>query len=112
MLYPYRELTITSKVQEYSGREFVAKLGEFDYSYASNFSWGMPQCILCDSGFTENLIKASTADIDVTFRTFATKTNYYQLLARLATASDMHAMDVYHHKYCNTKLYTLARSAD
>ena len=31
-LYPYRELTITSKVQECHGREFAAKLGEFDYS--------------------------------------------------------------------------------
>ena len=31
-LYPYRELTITSKVQECCGREFAAKLGEFDYS--------------------------------------------------------------------------------
>ena len=32
MLYPYRELTITSKVQECCGREFAAELGEFDYS--------------------------------------------------------------------------------
>ena len=32
-LYPYRELTITSKVQECCGQEFAAKLGEFDYSY-------------------------------------------------------------------------------
>ena len=32
MLYPYRALTITSKVQECCGREFAAKLGEFDYS--------------------------------------------------------------------------------
>ena len=31
-LYPYRELTITSKVQECCGWEFAAKLGEFDYS--------------------------------------------------------------------------------
>ena len=31
MLYPCRELTITSKVQECCGREFGAKLGEFDY---------------------------------------------------------------------------------
>ena len=31
-LYPYRELTITSKVQECCGREIAAKLGEFDYS--------------------------------------------------------------------------------
>ena len=31
-LYPYRELTITSKVQDCCGREFAAKLGEFDYS--------------------------------------------------------------------------------
>ena len=31
-LYPYRELTITSKVQECCGRELAAKLGEFDYS--------------------------------------------------------------------------------
>ena len=30
-LYPYRELTITSKVQECYEREFAAKLGEFDY---------------------------------------------------------------------------------
>ena len=49
------------------------------------------QCILCDSGLTEKLIKASTADIDVTFRTFATKTDSSQLLASLATASNMHA---------------------
>ena len=32
MLYPYRELTITSKVQEFCGREFAAKLGAFDYN--------------------------------------------------------------------------------
>ena len=32
MLYPHREITITSKVQECCGREFAAKLGEFDYS--------------------------------------------------------------------------------
>ena len=31
-LYPYRELTITSKVQECCGQEFAAKLAEFDYS--------------------------------------------------------------------------------
>ena len=31
-LYPYGELTITSKVQECCGPEFAAKLGEFDYS--------------------------------------------------------------------------------
>ena len=31
-LYPYSELTITSKVQECCGQEFAAKLGEFDYS--------------------------------------------------------------------------------
>ena len=31
-LYPYRELTITSKVQECCGWEFAAKLGEFHYS--------------------------------------------------------------------------------
>ena len=31
-LYPDRELTITSKVQEFCGWEFAAKLGEFDYS--------------------------------------------------------------------------------
>ena len=31
-LYPYRELNITSKVQECFGREFAAKLCEFDYS--------------------------------------------------------------------------------
>ena len=30
----YRELTITSKVQECCGQEFAAKLGEFDYSLA------------------------------------------------------------------------------
>ena len=30
-LYPYRELTTTSKVQECCGRESAAKLGEFDY---------------------------------------------------------------------------------
>ena len=30
--YPYRELAITSKVQECCGLEFAAKLGEFDYS--------------------------------------------------------------------------------
>ena len=34
MSYPYRELTITSKVQECCGREFAAKLGEFDYCVA------------------------------------------------------------------------------
>ena len=33
MLYPYRELTITSKVQECCGWEFAAKLGEPDYSF-------------------------------------------------------------------------------
>ena len=32
MLYPYRDLTITSKVQECCKREFAAKLGEFDCS--------------------------------------------------------------------------------
>ena len=32
-LYPNRELTITSKVQECCGREFAATLGEFDYSH-------------------------------------------------------------------------------
>ena len=31
-LYPYRELTITSRVQECCGLEFAAKLAEFDYS--------------------------------------------------------------------------------
>ena len=31
MIYPYRELPITRKVQECYGREFAAKLGEFDY---------------------------------------------------------------------------------
>ena len=31
-LYPCRELNITSKVQECCGQEFVAKLGENDYS--------------------------------------------------------------------------------
>ena len=31
-LNPYQELTITSKVQECCGREFAAKLGEFDFS--------------------------------------------------------------------------------
>ena len=30
-LYPCRELTTTSKVQECCGLEFAAKLGEFDY---------------------------------------------------------------------------------
>ena len=34
-LYPYRELTITSKVQECCGREFAAKLGEFGYGVNS-----------------------------------------------------------------------------
>ena len=32
MLYPHRELTITSKVQECCGWEFAAKLGEVDDS--------------------------------------------------------------------------------
>ena len=32
MLYPYRDLTITSKVQECCGREFAGKLGECDYT--------------------------------------------------------------------------------
>ena len=32
MIYPDRELTNTSKVQECCGQEFAAKLGEFDYS--------------------------------------------------------------------------------
>ena len=36
-LYPYRELTITSKVQECFGWEFAAKLGEFDNSMSDNF---------------------------------------------------------------------------
>ena len=31
-LYPHRELTITSKVQECCGWEFAGGLGEFDYS--------------------------------------------------------------------------------
>ena len=31
-LCPYRELTITSEVQEFCGRKFPAKLGEFNYS--------------------------------------------------------------------------------
>ena len=37
-LYPYREPTITSKVQECCGREFAAKLGEFDYSDTPSIS--------------------------------------------------------------------------
>ena len=37
MLYLYRELTITSKVQECCGWEFAAKQGEFDYSYGTPF---------------------------------------------------------------------------
>ena len=32
MLYPYRELAITSKLHECCGREFAAKLDEFGYS--------------------------------------------------------------------------------
>ena len=32
-LYPYRELTITSKVQECCGWEFAAKLGQFGYRF-------------------------------------------------------------------------------
>ena len=45
-LYPYRELTITSKVQECCGREFAAKLGEFDstnsattVAYSCQYYW-------------------------------------------------------------------------
>ena len=37
-LYPYRELIITSKVQECCAWEFAAKLGEFGYSSSSNNS--------------------------------------------------------------------------
>ena len=45
-LYPHRELTITSKVQECCGREFAAKLGEFDYSDERNSKL---QCLINES---------------------------------------------------------------
>ena len=38
-LYPYRKLTITSKVQECCWWEFAAKLGEFDYSTFVNVNF-------------------------------------------------------------------------
>ena len=58
----------------------------------------------------EKLIKASTYDIDITFRKYAKTTNDPVLSAKLATALDIHAMDGYYHKSCSTDLYHRARS--
>ena len=46
-IYPYRELTITSKVQERCGRKFAAKLGEFEYNCV-NVSFTNPCLLISD----------------------------------------------------------------
>lgn len=83
-----------------------------------------PECLLCPSckysgesvterkekKKNERLVKASTYDIDETFKYYTTKTNDNLLLAKLLTASDLHAMDASYHKSWSSDLYHRARS--
>uniref|UniRef100_UPI00358FF131 uncharacterized protein n=1 Tax=Myxine glutinosa TaxID=7769 RepID=UPI00358FF131 len=94
-------------------------------SVDAKFNRKEPECLLCPScryysgesesewmekKNSERLTKASTYDIDMTFKNYATITNDRTLLAKLATASDLHAMDAYYHKSCSTDFYHRTRS--
>ena len=83
------------------------------------------ECLLCPScrGYSKdsgkdwtkkkknekNPIKASTDDIDIIFRNYATITND-TAAAKLETASDVHPMDAFYHKSCSRYFYHRLRS--
>ena len=71
-----------------------------------------PCCILCCEVTSEPLHRASTYSVDSTIKSWATKTRNTELLAKLASASDMHAMDAYYHRTCYVGLENSARSTD
>ena len=79
----------------------------------ATFSRTEPECILCDQKIDgEPLHKASSHAVDHSFKIWAAKTRNTQLLTKLATASNVHAMDASYHRSCYVSLENAARSID
>ncbi|MES9881863.1 MAG: hypothetical protein ABW185_13375 [Sedimenticola sp.] len=79
----------------------------------ATFSRMEPECIICNTIIEgEALHKASTDAVDQKFKMWASKTRNTQLLAKLASASDVHAMDAFYHRCCYVSLENAARSID